>query len=166
MLRFAIPGLLAATLALLGSDPLAAQEIAIGVAGPMTGPVAPFGEQVKRGAEMAVADINARGGVLGKMLALEIADDACDPKLAVAVANQLPRKKAVFVAGHVCSSSSIAASAVDNEAGILQITPGSTTPALTDEAAEKGWTNVFRTGGRDDAQGKAILYLANPHARI
>jgi branched-chain amino acid transport system substrate-binding protein len=59
----------------------------------------------------------------------------------------------VFVVGHDCSSSSIAASAVYNEAGILQITPASIDTALTDEAAKKGWTNVFRTCGRGDEQG-------------
>jgi branched-chain amino acid transport system substrate-binding protein len=109
--------------------------------------------QLRRGAEMAVADINARGGVLGRKLRLEIGDDACDPKQAVAVANQLATRKVAFVAGHFCSSSSIPASQIYNESGIIQITPASTNPRLTDEAAAKGWNNVFRTCGRDDAQG-------------
>jgi branched-chain amino acid transport system substrate-binding protein len=160
MQRFVLPGLLAATL-VLGIHPATAQDITIGVAGPITGANAVFGEQMKRGAEMAVADVNAKGGVLGKKLTLEIADDACDPKQAVAAANQLVGKKVIFVDGHYCSSSSIPASAVYNEADILQITPASTNPALTDDAAKKGWTNVFRTCGRDDAQGKvAGAYLA------
>jgi branched-chain amino acid transport system substrate-binding protein len=130
-----------------------AQDIVIASAGPMTGQYAAFGEQMRRGAEMAVADINAKGGVLGRKLKLEIGDDACDPKQAVAVANQLVGKKVAFVAGHFCSSSSIPASAIYADAGVLQITPASTNPALTDEAAKKGWQNVFRTCGRDDAQG-------------
>jgi branched-chain amino acid transport system substrate-binding protein len=51
---------------------------------------------------------------------------------------------------------------VYNEAGVLQMTPGSTNTALTDDAAQKGWNNVFRTCGRDDAQGAfAGKYLAN-----
>src|ERR1041384_4007173 len=131
----------------------AAGTIEIGVAGPMTGQYASFGEQLRRGAEMAVKDINAAGGVLGKKLKLEVGDDACDPKQAVAVANQMVGKKVVFMAGHFCSSSSIPASAVYNEGGVLQMTPASTNPALTEEAASKKWNNVFRTGGRDDAQG-------------
>lgn len=133
--------------------PAIAQDITIASAGPMTGQYAAFGAQLKRGAEMAVADINARGGVMGRKLKLEIGDDACDPKQAVAVANQLATKKVAFVAGHFCSSSSIPASQIYNEAGIVQITPASTNPRLTDEAAQKGWNNVFRTCGRDDAQG-------------
>ena len=161
MPRFVLPGLLAATLVLLGIDAATAQEITIGMAGSITGSYPVLGEQMKRGASMAVADINAKGGVLGKKLALEIADDACDPKQAVAAANQLVEKKVVFVDGHLCSSCSILASAVYNEAGILQITPVSTNAALTDDAAKKGWTNVFRTSGRDDIQGKvAGSYLA------
>ena len=138
-----------------------AQDIAIAVVGPVTGSNAALGEQMTRGAKMAVADINAKGGVLGKKLSLIIADDACDPKQAVAAANNVVGKNVVFVAGHYCSSSSIPASAVYNEAGVLQMTPASTNPALTDDAAKKGWNNVFRACGRDDVQGGvAGKYLA------
>jgi len=130
--------------------------IVIGVAGPMTGSEAAFGDQFKRGAEKAVADINAKGGVLGKKLRLVIGDDACDPKQAVSVANDMAAKGAVLVAGHYCSGSSIPASDVYNESGILQISPASTEPSLT----ERGLPNVFRVCGRDDAQGKiAAAYI-------
>lgn len=132
-------------------------DIRIAAAGPMTGQYAAFGEQIRRGAEMAVADINAKGGVLGQKLVLEVGDDACDPKQAVAVANQLAHKKVVFVDGHYCSGSSIPASDVYNEEGILQITPASTNPQLT----ERGLKNVFRLCGRDDQQGLvAGAYIA------
>src|SRR5262249_11848073 len=93
MPRFVLPGLLAATLVLLGIDAATPQEITIGMAGSITGSYPVLGEQMRRGAAMAVADINAKGGVLGKKLALEIADDACDPKQVVAAANQLVEKK-------------------------------------------------------------------------
>ena len=88
----------------------AGNEIVIGVAGPMTGDLAAFGEQLRRGAEQAVADLNAEGGVLGKKLRLVIGDDQCDPKRAVQVAQQLIADGAVFVDGHFCSGSSIPAS--------------------------------------------------------
>src|SRR6201981_2570464 len=152
---------LAASLA-IGAGAVKAQDIPIAVVGPITGSNAALGEQMTRGAKMAVADINASGGVLGKKLNLILADDACDPKQAVAAANDVVGKKVVFVAGHYCSSSSIPASAVYNEAGVLQMTPASTNPALTDDAAKKGWNNVFRSCGRDDAQGAvAGKYLAD-----
>jgi branched-chain amino acid transport system substrate-binding protein len=147
---------LAATLACFGTA--AWSQIVIATAGPMTGQYASFGEQMRRGAEMAVADLNAKGGVMGKKLVLKIGDDACDPKQAVAVANQFVSDKVVFVAGHFCSGSSIPASQVYTEEGILQISPASTNPKLTDE----GGPNVFRVCGRDDQQGAvAGNYLAD-----
>lgn len=148
-----------AALALLGviaAAPAQAQ-IKIGTAGPITGSNATFGAQLKAGAEQAVADINAKGGVLGKKLELLVGDDACDPKQAVSVANKMAADKVVFVAGHFCSSSSIPASKVYLEESILEITPASTNPKLTDEG---GW-NIFRTCGRDDQQGAvAGAYIA------
>jgi branched-chain amino acid transport system substrate-binding protein len=140
-------------------------EIAIATAGPMTGQYATFGEQMRNGAEMAVADINADGGVLGEQLTLSVGDDACDPRQAVSVANEFVNEGVVFVAGHFCSGSSIPASQVYTEEGILQISPASTNPALTDE----GGDNVFRVCGRDDQQGAiAADYIAQnfPDANI
>ncbi|MEO5337928.1 MAG: branched-chain amino acid ABC transporter substrate-binding protein [Magnetospirillum sp. WYHS-4] len=127
----------------------AAADVAIAVIGPMTGSNAAFGEQMRRGAEMAVADLNAKGGVLGQKLSLLIEDDACDPKQAVAAANKAVSRKVVFVAGHFCSSTSIPASKIYQEEGIVEISPASTNPKLTEE----GLSNVFRTCGRDDQQG-------------
>jgi branched-chain amino acid transport system substrate-binding protein len=146
-------------MALSASTALA--DITIATVGPITGSLAALGEQYKRGAEMAVADINAAGGVNGEKLVLEIGDDACDPKQAVAVANQMASKGVKFVAGHLCSGSSIPASKVYEEEGILMISPASTNPTLTDEG---GW-NVHRVCGRDDAQGKvAANFIAKNYA--
>lgn len=141
--------LAACAVAMLGAN-TARAEITIAVAGPMTGPEAQFGEQFRRGAEQAVADINAKGGVLGQQLKLLMGDDACDPKQARSVAEELSSKNVAFVAGHFCSGSSIPASEVYLENGILQISPGSTSPTLT----ERGMPNVFRVCGRDDDQGR------------
>ncbi len=125
-------------------------DITIAVAGPMTGQYASFGEQMKAGAEQAIADINEAGGVNGEMLKLEVGDDACDPKQAVAVANQFAGSGVSFVAGHFCSGSSIPASSVYAEEGIIQISPASTNPAFTDNRPGPG---VYRVCGRDDQQG-------------
>src|SRR5260370_317012 len=144
-----------AVAAIAAATPAYAQ-IKIATVGPMTGQYAAFGEQMKRGAEMAVKDINAAGGVNGQQLVLQVGDDACDPKQATAVANQLVSDKVVFVAGHYCSGSSIPASDIYKEAKILQITPARTNIKLTDDAAAKGNTTVFRTCGRDDVQGATV----------
>ena len=155
----AVIGMLAAGIVFAGSS--ARAEISIAVAGPMTGQYATFGEQMRNGAEMAVKDINAAGGVLGEQLKLFVEDDACDPKQAVAVANKAGSEGVVFVAGHFCSGSSIPASKVYEEENIIQISPASTNPKLTDEG---GW-NVFRVCGRDDQQGGvAGNYIADKFA--
>jgi len=127
-----------------------AGPIRIGCVGPMTGQYAAFGSQMKAGSEQAVADLNAAGGVMGRQLALEIGDDACDPRQAVSVANQVAGRGVRFVAGHFCSGSSIPASKAYAEEGVLQISPASTNPRFTDDG---GW-NTFRTCGRDDQQGQ------------
>ncbi len=148
---------LAAGLSLALSGAAFAQDITIGVAGPLTGQYATFGQQFKNGAELAAADLNAAGGVLGKKIKLDIEDDACDPKQARAVAEKLVGLKVPFVDGHFCSGSSIPASDVYAEAGVLQITPASTNPKFT----ERGMWNTFRVCGRDDQQGAvAGKYLA------
>src|SRR5437879_11354278 len=134
-----------------------AQDITIAVAGPMTGTESAFGRQMKNGAEMAVADINAAGGISGKKLALNVEDDACDPKQARSIAEKIAGAKIPFVAGHYCSSSSIPASEAYADGNVLQITPASTNPKFTDR---KLW-NVARVCGRDDQQGiVAADYIA------
>jgi branched-chain amino acid transport system substrate-binding protein len=134
-------------------------DILLGVAGPMTGQQASFGVQFKRGAEQAIADINAAGGLLGQKVKMELADDACDPKQAVAAANQLVSKKVNAVIGHFCSGSSIPASEVYAEEQIIQITPASTNPLYT----ERGLSNTFRVCGRDDQQGKVAAEYIKKH---
>jgi branched-chain amino acid transport system substrate-binding protein len=152
--------LLSAAAAVALFSTAARADIAVATAGPMTGAEAAFGEQMRKGAEMAVADLNAAGGLLGQKLKLEVGDDACDPKQAVAVANDLAKKGVKFVGGHFCSSSSIPASQVYNEEGVLQISPASTNPKLT----EQGFKNVLRVCGRDDQQGQiAGEYLAKTY---
>jgi branched-chain amino acid transport system substrate-binding protein len=134
----------------------------IAVVGPVTGQYASFGAQMKNGGEMAVEDINAAGGVLGKKLDLDIGDDACDPKQAVAVANQMTGNGVALVAGHYCSGSSIPASKVYAESNVVQISPASTNPAFTDDRAGP---NIYRVCGRDDQQGGvAGKYIASHFA--
>lgn len=147
--------LLAAALA--GAVTFAQAEVVIGVAGPHTGAYAAFGEQFWKGAEKAASDINAAGGINGEMIRLVKADDACEPQKAVSVANRLVNSdKVTAVVGHFCSSASLPASRIYNDAGVLMVTPGSTAPQLT----ENGLPNVFRVCGRDDKQGEvAASYI-------
>ena len=142
-----LAGAAALGIALGGS---AQAQIKIAVAGPITGDLASFGSQMVSGAQLAVEDINAAGGVLGKQIELVQGDDQCDPKQATAVAGKLAGDGVKFVAGHFCSGSSIPASAIYAEEQIIQISPASTNPKFTDERPGPG---VYRVCGRDDQQG-------------
>lgn len=144
--RSALAAIAAATLAGAAN---AADTIKIGVAGPLTGSDAAFGAQLKNGADQAVQDINAAGGILGKKIEVVVGDDVGDPKQGVSVANKFAGEGVTFVVGHFNSGVSIPASDVYLENNILQITPASTNPKFT----ERGLWNTFRTCGRDDQQG-------------
>jgi branched-chain amino acid transport system substrate-binding protein len=127
----------------------ASAEVKMAVAAPITGPNATFGLQLKNGADQAVADINAAGGILGQKILLTAADDASEPKQGVSVANKLYADGVSIVIGHFNSSVTMPASEKYNENGMLDITPASTNPQVT----ERGLDLVFRTCGRDDQQG-------------
>ncbi|MDO5289017.1 MAG: branched-chain amino acid ABC transporter substrate-binding protein [Pseudomonadota bacterium] len=139
---------------------LAQGVVKIGVAGPMTGSVAQYGDMIKTGVDAAVADINKAGGVAGSKLEAVYYDDACDPKQAVAVANKIVNDKVKFVIGHVCSGATQPASDVYEDEGILMITPSSTAPAIT----ERGHKLIFRTIGLDSMQGPvAAKYIIDKY---
>ncbi len=134
------------TLALAGT---ASAQVMIGVEGPITGPNAVFGAQLKNGAQQAATDLNAAGGILGKKITLEFGDDVSDPKQGVSVANRFVGDGITFVVGAFNSGVTMPSSQVYQENGILEITPASTNPQIT----ERGMWNIFRTCGRDDQQG-------------
>jgi branched-chain amino acid transport system substrate-binding protein len=127
----------------------ASAEVKLAVAGPITGPNAAFGAQLKNGAQQAVDDINAAGGILGQKISIQYGDDVSDPKQGVSVANKFVGDGVKFVVGHFNSGVTMPSSEVYQENGILEITPSSTNPQITER---KMW-NIFRTCGRDDQQG-------------
>src|ERR1700756_2913106 len=127
-----------------------APEVRFGVGGPITGPNAATGAQMKNGVEQAAADLNAAGGISGQKITVGYGDDVSDPKQGVSVANKFAGDGVKFVIGHYNSGVTIPSSEVYQENGIVQITPASTNPTVT----ERGMWNIFRTCGRDDQQGK------------
>jgi branched-chain amino acid transport system substrate-binding protein len=124
--------------------------IRIGAAGPMTGDQSKMGVDLRNSVELAVAEWNEKGGVLGKKIVLLSADDQADPKQAVSIANKLINQKAVALVGHWNSSCSIPASKYYQDANIVMVSPATTNPQLT----LQGFKNVFRVCGTDDQQGK------------
>ena len=135
-------------IALTGNS--AEAQVKFGVGGPITGPSAATGAQMKNGVDQAAKDINAAGGILSEKIAVEYGDDVSDPKQGVSVANKFAADGVKFVIGHYNSGVTIPSSEVYQENGILQITPASTNPTVTER---KMW-NIFRVCGRDDQQGK------------
>jgi len=144
--------LIVALAAAFGAAPLAHAEILIGAAGPLTGSMSWFGEQMQRGMDKKVAELNATGGVLGQQVELMIVDDYCDPEQAIAAAEKFVEAHVAAVIGHLCSGASIPAAKVYAEAGILMISPYSSNPTLT----EQGFANVFRVCGRDTLQATLV----------
>ena len=148
----------AMVLAGVAGHSFAADTIKIGIAGPKTGPVTQYGDMQFMGAKQAIKDINAKGGVDGKMLEAKEYDDACDPKQAVAVANKVVNDGVKFVVGHLCSSSTQPASDIYEDEGVIMITPAATSPEIT----SRGYKLIFRTIGLDSAQGPAAgNYIAD-----
>ena len=136
-------------------------QIRLGVAGPITGPNASFGAQLRNGVEQAVEDINAAGGILGQRITLSIGDDVSDPRQGVSVANKFIGDGVRFIVGHFNSGVTMPASEVYAENGAVFITPSATNPRIT----ERGLWNAFRTCGRDDQQGAvAAAYLVRNYA--
>jgi branched-chain amino acid transport system substrate-binding protein len=127
----------------------ASAQVKFGMAGPITGPSAATGAQMRNGVEQAAIDINAAGGILGQKITVEYGDDVSDPKQGVSVANKFAADGVKFVIGDYNSGVTIPSSEVYQENGILEITPASTNPTVTER---KMW-NIFRTCGRDDQQG-------------
>ncbi len=132
------------------TTPLAVAQVKLAVGGPITGPSAATGAQMKNGVDQAAADINAAGGILGQKVIVSYGDDVSDPKQGVSVANKFSADGVKFVIGHYNSGVTIPSSEVYQENGILQITPASTNPTVTER---KMW-NIFRVCGRDDQQGQ------------
>ena len=125
-------------------------QVKLAVGAPITGPSAATGAQMKNGVDQAAININAAGGILGQKIAVSYGDDVSDPKQGVSVANDFAANGVGFVVGHYNSGVTMPASEVYQENGILEITPASTNPKVT----ERGMWNIFRVCGRDDQQGK------------
>ena len=128
----------------------AAAQVKLGVEGPITGPNAAFGAQLKNGAEQAVADINATGGILGKKISVSLRRRRVRSEAGRFGRQQIRRRRREIrrrrtsIPASPCPSSE-----VYQENGIVEITPASTNPQIT----ERGMWNIFRTCGRDDQQG-------------
>lgn len=137
------------TMVVFAAPSFASDTIKLGVGGVISGDLAPYGVSSVRGVEVAVDDINAAGGILGKKIELLIGDDVCKPEVAVNMATKLVSDGAQMIVGHVCSGCTIAANKLYKDAGLLIISPASTNDDLTLKGEHP---NFFRTISYDGAQ--------------
>jgi branched-chain amino acid transport system substrate-binding protein len=148
----------AAPATLAASRKAAGPPIVIGFANPLTGSEASYGQSDLKAVELAAAQLNAKGGVLGRPIKILQWDTKADPATGVAGANYFVTQNVTAVIGFFNSSISIPASAVLHRAGIPMVSGASTNPKLT----EQGFKNVFRVCGTDNFQGTdQALYLYN-----
>ena len=132
-------------------------KILIGFAGPLSGDDAQFGEDIARGVEIAIDEINQKGGLLGRQVELIKLDDKADPREASNAASKLVANSGVIgVVGHLNSGCSIPASVIYHRAGMVMISPSSTDDALT----EQGYPEVFRVVLKDSAQAPPAAVIA------
>jgi branched-chain amino acid transport system substrate-binding protein len=149
---------------LLNTSPAKA-DITIGLAGPMTGQYAIFGEQMVHGAQAAIDDINAKGGISGEQLLLDVGDDACDNRKADEVAKAFVTGGASVVIGHFCSNAALIGAKIYEAANIPMISPSASLPGFAESA---GW-NVIRITSRDDMQAEVAarrIFKETPDAKI
>lgn len=142
-------------IALAPQDAQAQDTIKIGVPAPLSGSYASGGADIVDGGRLAVDQINAAGGELGRKLELVPQDDACNPDEAAKAASQLVAAGVVAVAGGYCSSAALPELRVLHDRHIPYVLGASTSPQLT----EHGWEDVFRTIGRADAQGGFVAHF-------
>lgn len=126
-------------------------DIHIAMAFPLSGAVAALGEEIRSGANIALDDINAKGGVLGQKLVLDYVDDACNATQATSVANKIVSNLPVAVLGHLCSAATLAAAPIYGEAGLPEITISSNA-----QITENNYRHLFRLMGRDDNQAPEL----------
>ena len=146
-----------AAAAMLAATPAAA-DIKIGSLGAITGPIVSLVKEINLAEHAAIAEINAGGGLLGQKAVLVEGDTGCSSQQAVDSANKLVNiERVIGIAGALCSGATIpAASNVAVPAGVVMISPASTSPEITNL---KDNDFLFRTAPSDAFQGGVLAKL-------
>jgi branched-chain amino acid transport system substrate-binding protein len=141
---------------------VSAQNILIGVSTPQTGPAAVASEWEMWGVNLAIEEINAAGGVLGRKLEVMVMDNKCNPSESVNVANKLIEAKVVAIEGSHCSSGHLASMKIIQDAKIPMITGIASNPQITTLSGKGGNEYAFRISASDSAMMDALgIYLAD-----
>ena len=146
------------------SNPNAAtgKPLVIGEYGSLTGSTATFGISARNGIDLAVEEVNAAGGVLGRPVKVIVEDDAGKPEEAAAAVTKLVNQdRVIAVVGEVASTRSLAGARVCQPAGVPMVTPASTNPQVTEVG-----DFVFRTCFIDPFQGTVMAKFARDHLKV
>jgi branched-chain amino acid transport system substrate-binding protein len=144
-----------------------AQEIRIGLTGPQSGPAAFLGQHMKWGGELAVDDINAKGGVLGRKIRFVYHDSACRPADAVSSAERLLGQDNVDVMlGDLCSGPTMAVMPLIEKAGKPMVISISTSPEITKRSGVNGNKWAFRIVPDDEALTAAAAGVMQGYGKI
>lgn len=133
--------LIAALLSVYGAAAQSSEPIYIGVSGPLTGPAAQYGEQWKKGFDLALEEINAAGGIDGRELAYIFEDSQADPKQSVVVAQKFVADERIIVElGDFSSTASMAASPIYQRGGLVQFGFTNSHPDFTFAGGDYTWS--------------------------
>ncbi|MFC0400104.1 branched-chain amino acid ABC transporter substrate-binding protein [Paraburkholderia rhizosphaerae] len=141
------------------------QTVKIGEVAPTTGQIAHLGKDIENGARLAIDESNAKGLTIDGQkitLVLDAQDDAADPRTATQVAQKVVDDKVVAVVGHLNSGTSIPASKIYSDAGIVQISPAASNPAYT----QQGFKTTYRVVATDAQQGPALANYAAKSLKV
>ncbi|GHH71422.1 branched chain amino acid ABC transporter substrate-binding protein [Streptosporangium violaceochromogenes] len=139
---------------LLGGDDQAPKgngPILLGMLIPQSGSEAAIGPYMSNAAQLAIDEINAKGGVLGRKLELKTADDACDAQSAVAGANKLVTEGVNVSVGGYCSGATLPTLPIFGKANIPMIIPAANSQELVDQKLK----HVFLINGTGSQQAAA-----------
>ena len=136
----------------------AADNIKIGLQGPLTGGSSPMGVSMRDGARLAVTEINAKGGVLGRKLELIERDDEAKNERGVQIAQELINKEKVVAAlGYINSGVALASQRFYQEAKIPVMNNVATATTITKQFADQPENYVFRNSANDTIQSAMIV---------
>jgi len=136
----------------------AADNIKIGLQGPLTGGSSPMGVSMRDGAKLAVTEINAKGGVLGRQIELIERDDEAKNERGVQIAQELINKEKVVAAlGYINSGVALASQRFYQEAKIPVMNNVATATLITKQFADQPDNYIFRNSANDTIQSTMIV---------
>jgi branched-chain amino acid transport system substrate-binding protein len=157
-MRLTIAAIAVAALAFSGSAPAQDRPIVIGSSIPLTGGVATFGQHSRWGAELAIAEANAKGGVLGRKIEIDFQDNRCNPAEAVkSVTQMLSEKKYVAIHDGLCSSVALAIMPLVERAGVPFVVANASATSIAERSGAGGNKWTFKVNPTDASLLDALI---------